>query len=507
MKKKKKLLIGISVCAIIVCIIVLNNLGKNEEKVSTTSEDKYDVEILKKQTLVNSISSTGKFASNEKTTISSDLANSKIETVSVEVGDQVKKGDIICKFDPEDLNDSLEQAIKDLNRTKKQNEIARKTAERNVSSAKTNRTNQYDMATDSIGSAKDSWTTSTNERKSLNKQHNVAKKNVETYQNALKSINQLTHPKEYAAAQTALVEVKTTEATVKAQYKAAVTTEKTAKSTYEKLKKDRSISDTANANNIATLEDTLENTKLTSNSSIDTLQNQIDSYRKKLKKTIVKATSDGIITSLSVSDGQTYMGSDICVIESPTDLIITAEIEEYEISNILEDMKVKVKTDVTGDEVLDGTVIYVSPIASSATMASGANSSALSGAASMAGTGSTNVTYKIKVRLNDTNEKIRLGMTAKMSIVADEVKNVFAVPYDAIQENKANEKVVYALIKGQKKEKDSKKEIKVKTGIESSYYVEIIGSDLKEGMSICVPTNSSDASMDAMMDAMKNSNK
>lgn len=496
MKKKKKLLIGSTALLAIVMIVIFMNAGKGKQVGYTYSEDNYEVETLSRRNLVNSISATGTFESNQKTSVSLDLANYKIKNVGVEVGDKVKAGDIICEFDSEDIEESLKQAKKDLETAKKQNTISEKTALRNVSDAKTNRTNQYDTATYNINNAKESWETAVKERDNLKKKYEDAKSKVEKCNNTLKSVNKKTNPQEYTAAQSSLTEAKANRDSLKTQYETAVTTAKSAKSTYEKTVKDRKATDETNASNVASMEASLENTQISNDSTIENLQSQINTYNKQLKKTIVKAESDGVITSLNVTEGQIYAGGDIVVIENPNNLIITAEIEEYEISNITEDMEVKVKTEATGDETLDGKVTYVASVASS-------NVGSMD-SSSMTSSGSSNVTYEIKVTLNNDNERIRLGMSAKMSIVTDEVKNVFAVPYDAIQENESGDKVVYAISQNSDREETSRKEIKVEIGLESSYYIEITGSELEEGMSIYVPIdNSGNSATDEMMNTFE----
>ena len=96
--------------------------------------------------------------------------------------------------------------------------------------------------------------------------------------------------------------------------------------------------------------------------------------------------------------------------------------DEYDISKISKDLKAVVKTDATGDEQLKGTVSFVAPTPNS-TASSGGNT----------GTANTSPAYKVRIDLEDYDERLRVGMTAKTSIILDSRENVFAVAYDCVQ--------------------------------------------------------------------------
>lgn len=88
-----------------------------------------------------------------------------------------------------------------------------------------------------------------------------------------------------------------------------------------------------------------------------------------------------------------------------------------------------------------------------------------------------------------------------------EATDVFAVPYDAIHEDADGNTVIY--VKDQttnnventtgasdnkENQQTAQKEIKVTKGMESDYYVEISGDDLKEGMQVIIPSDETTAS-------------
>lgn len=105
----------------------------------------------------------------------------------------------------------------------------------------------------------------------------------------------------------------------------------------------------------------------------------------------------------------------------------------------------------------------------------------------MSSTASSSGGYEIKIDVKTEDERLRMGLTAKCSIILEEVRDVYAVPYDAIQENSEGSTVVCV---SEKTEKGySSKEILVEKGMESDYYVEISGDELRDGLQILIPTD------------------
>ena len=97
--------------------------------------------------------------------------------------------------------------------------------------------------------------------------------------------------------------------------------------------------------------------------------------------------------------------------------------------------------------------------------------------------------YEVVITLTGSNENIRSGMTAKCSIIINEARDVYAVPYDAVHTNSNNEDVIYV-----KDSTGARKEIVVTKGMESDYYVEVSASELTEGLDVIIPSDEVSAS-------------
>lgn len=69
--------------------------------------------------------------------------------------------------------------------------------------------------------------------------------------------------------------------------------------------------------------------------------------------------------------------------------------------------------------------------------------------------------YPVQVEIVKKNDNLRVGMTAKCSIILEEVSDVYAVPYDAIHKNTSGDSVIYV----KDFSTDTKKELVVTKGI------------------------------------------
>ena len=157
------------------------------------------------------------------------------------------------------------------------------------------------------------------------------------------------------------------------------------------------------------------------------------------------------------------------------------------------------KTDATREEQLEGEVTFVSPVPTSAA----ASSSAMgSGSATSLTTGGGKATYQIKVAIRTATDRLRLGMTAKMNIVLNEVEHVLTVPYDAVQTDENGDTVVYVLeqtMDAEGKTTQEQRPVAVTVGTEGDYYVEVSGDGLEEGMKVAIPKEEAVDLMELMM--------
>ena len=245
---------------------------------------------------------------------------------------------------------------------------------------------------------------------------------------------------------------------------------------------------------IANMQDSLRSSELSASISTESQESQIRAYQKQLEEGNLKALVSGTVTSVNVKKGDIYSGNTIATIEGMEQFIIEAEIDEYDIPDIKEGMKVLIKTDATRDEELEGRVIYTA--ASSSQNLSGS----MLGQNSMNSNISTgNATYKVQIELLTQNDRLRLGMNAKLSIIVDSRENVWTVPYETVHDRENGTKYIEIL---KNEETGEKEELDVEVGIEGTYYIEIKSEKLTEGMKVVLPEIDTSNSIESLIEAM-----
>ncbi len=265
----------------------------------------------------------------------------------------------------------------------------------------------------------------------------------------------------------------------------------TLKQTYDKLVTAHNSAVSTSDSTIASMRDAVRNSELAVSSSSLASSAQINAYKEQIENGTVKATVAGTVTSVNVKKGDLYTGTTIATIEGTEEFIVEAEIDEYDIPDIKVGMKVLIKTDATRDEEMQGRITYV---------ASSASSNQTASMAGMTGTSTgSSATYKVEIALDSQNDRLRLGMNAKLSIITEMQENVWAVPYNAIYEREDGSHYIEI---AKDEEGTEKEELTVTTGIEGTYYTEIKSTDLKDGMKVILPQVEASNSMEALIEMM-----
>ena len=515
-------------------------------------------ENIEKRSIATSISATGTIQTSNTKNVVSTLSGMKVKTVNVKEGQSINAGDVICTLDTSSIQDNLNTAQNSLSISNAQGALGIKSAERNLNEAIENKNQQVGATQNDVNSALSAYQNAQNELTNAQNQlnsfnsnlaslygnyseqskkfekveieYNKRKTEYETCENSYNAkaaeIATLTPgTNEYNNAQVELQKLEQEMNIAKSKYLAYENTYnlensnfEPTKSNYENLQNQiatvsanintlktnvdslkQAYDKTVEAYNstvstadstIASMQDNLENSKLSSSLNAQTQKAQVKSYQDQIKDGIIKSDVSGVVTSVSVKAGDIYTGSVIAVIEGTEQVIVESEIDEYDIADVNVGMSVLIKTDATRDQELKGKIIYVSP--SSTTSQAGATGLTTTSQNSKA-------TYKVKIELESQNERLRLGMNAKLSIITDSRENVWTVPYDAIYTRDDGSKYIEIL---KNEETEEKEELDVETGLESSYYVEIKSDKLTDGMKVVLPKNDNQNSMDTIIQMM-----
>ena len=105
---------------------------------------------------------------------------------------------------------------------------------------------------------------------------------------------------------------------------------------------------------------------------------------------------------------------------------------------------------------------------------------ATAAAAAMSGmtTVSTDPTYEVRISVDTPSDRLRLDMSANLSIIIQEVENALTVPYNAVQTAEDGSYFVEVV-----KDDETTTVVPVEVVLESNYYTQIAG-DLQEGQRV-----------------------
>lgn len=401
---------------------------------------------LSKMDLTQSVSATGTIASASSRSVSASLTDATVDQIKVAVGDTVKKGDVLVIFDQEKQQSALSEAQDNLSDA--------------VTSAKQEVDNAQEQYTQALETQSEDASKNRKEVASAKKTLETAKAKVQTLKAKL------------AATRSAK-----DKAQIREQLAQARTARTQAAEAYENACSTQSSSARQNKNSVSQAKMSVSTAKSNQTKTVKEAQNQVDTAREELEQCTVTAPCGGTVTTLSVAKGDSYSGGEILQIEKTNSLMVEASVDEYDISDVEVGQKVILLTEATDEDELEGEVTFVSPTTQSSSSSTSTQQNT-AGAASSSSDG-----YEVKIQIKTKDDRLKIGMTARCSIVKEEASDVYAVPYDAITQDKDGNSTITV------KQGDDTKEITVTKGMESDYYVEVTGDDLQEGLEVVIPTD------------------
>ncbi len=540
MEKRKITKKQIIVLILLVCIIAAAIFGVvrfNRKTAEETQEKPQETVTVEKKTIVSSVSGTGTVSANQSQDVITDLAGYKVLSVAVEVGDIVAPGDVICVLDVSDVAEQRGDAAENRSETIADKEEQDADYNEQLSDNKKDRKERLAQARENFSTAKATYNQAKSDYENIKAEYGLE---VEKNKRAKEQASLAAASASLAAATgqttttqtvtvgsgpfTSTVEVPVTSAPQYVNYyelngaKTDVelaSMEATVEQKRVTMESARSQMETAEAQVKAIKgesDDAIKDAKESYDDGQDDLIEQYDDTIEDLDDTIGKAVvrtdMAGAVTELNVEEGKTCNSSTVAKIEGLGDYYITASVDEYDVADVKTGMTAVMKTDATRDEELTGVVTYVAVKASEATT-TGSALSDLSGFAggdlsSFTGGGSgSDATYEVRIALDAQNERLRLGMNVLVSIVTEKAEDVLSVPYEAIRTRDDGSRYI-VIDEAKEGEEPKTREIDVKVGLEGSYYSQIISDEVKEGMTVVLPEDSSGTSVDELLDMVGN---
>lgn len=405
--------------------------------------------VLKKTNISTAINSSGAIKSGDSTNVYSNFSYN-VESIKVEVGDVVKKGDVLATIDTKTLEDEIAQSTQSVTANEEKAKLTLNSAKQKYENLQYLYDNNLNTEIINAEKALDSAKMDLEDKSKAYEYNKVMLANGEVSQDTVNKAQisyenaKSTYDKAAVALEAAKINVKQSLAEAKTSYESAL----------------------ASAND--------HSSRL-----------QLENKQAQLKNREVVAPVDGTITKVNAVVGVQSSGA-LFVIQDLNNLIVNVSVDETDIAKIKPGQRAEITTDASGNEIIAGEVVSAEPVStaassSSSTSSSSSNSSS-SSSSSTSNSTSSDVTFTVKVQITGKNDLIKVGMNAVVNIITDENNDIYSVPYGAVV-NSNGQSVVYTAEK-QDGDKYIVKEVPVTKGIESSTNVEIDGSDLSDGMII-----------------------
>lgn len=462
--KRKKRIVVIAIIAIVAAcgVAAFMAFRRGVDRASANNTEMRNNTIsLERMDLTRSVSATGTVQSSRTRTVSAAVNGIVVKQVKVNVGDTVKKGDALVTFDKSDLKEALSDAQENL-------DDAESEADRNISSAREQLSDARENYSDESKKQAEKVSEAKQDKREAEKQVSKVKKQISSAKYA----------EEKQQAQE--------------QLQKAEEALKQAESAYENAVSGQESTKKQNKEQISNAENALESAESNKKKSVREAQKQVDEAEKNLEKCAVTAPIDGVVTAVGVQEGDTYSGGTMFQIDDTSSYTVTTTVDEYDISSVSVGQRVVILTETTGEDEIEGEIVSVAPSTGSTSVSSGSQGSVAQGSTQMAGTSDSSSGYEVKIAVNSKDERLRMGLTAKCSIILEEAANVYAVPYDAVHKKEDGSSVVYVAEKGG--DNEAFREVTVTPGMESDYYIEISGDGLSEGMKVEIPTDETSVS-------------
>ena len=408
---KIKVFLILAVIAFIVVTFIRYGKNSAEEMLAMATASQVETAQVENRDILQTITATGTIESSAVRTLSSTIVkDTKITAVNCEVGDYVEEGDVLVTFSYEEINKTISQLQEDIVETEATQAITNSSNERQY---------YYSYGTENF-TIRDLQTTIDERKQALDyacQALSVAKSELDFFHQDYDAIED--------------EEIKRQQHSALVSKEQAVTNAQqnvdNAQNAYDRAVQAMQDEIYKGSNTLAGATENYQKSTLTAGDSAKSLKRQLETYRDKLDDYVITAPISGTVTSVKVEENNSFSGGDMVTIQDCSILFITTQIDEYDIPEIKLGQKVVIKTDATRDDELEGIVTEIAPVATAS-----ANSA-------------TSATYSVKIQIITSDERLKLGMTAKLSIILDEVRNTLSVPYNAIEEKEDGTMVIYAL--------------------------------------------------------------
>lgn len=419
LSRKKKIIIGSSIAALLAIVIVAS--------VFATRKDTPEVTVVKIETrpeLRSTVTSSGEVRPIQFMNLTSEVQG-KIEEITKKEGDVVQKGEVLVRLDPNQLESSTDAQLAAYQSA--QDDV--RSSQTQVSAAQNNLAqaqqalNQSQVA---IDSARQGVITAQTEVDRAQVELNAAQREMKRNEQLLES--GVIARKEFDEArdrvENARASLDTAKARLESQRIAVKDSQSRLASQQVAVRDARRAVDTAGIN------------VNSSQSRADQQAAVLRGSRNQRDKSVVIAPINGVIAEIPSKVGTFAVAglstTALLTIADMSQINVEVKVDETEIDKVAVGQKAKIKVDAFGENELEGEVLQKTPLAVGKSQTSGGLS--------------TNINvqeakeFRVVIRLvnlsSEMQAALRPGMSATAEITTKTAQNVVAVPLQAVVEKK-----------------------------------------------------------------------
>ena len=407
---------------------------------ATASNGRVQKATVTRGLLVATVNAAGNVSAPNTATLAF-LSAGRVAKVAVQVGDQVKQGQLLMQLEPTDVQFALKTAQTNLasaqasyDGTSANLQFALRTAQANVSSAQAN-----------LDTARAKNATNPNQliiAKSALDKATITLQKAQSDYNAVAWRNDIGMTTQSAALQQATIDY----ASAQANYQVtAANINDTA------LRQAEAALDIAQ-NALQQAQRNLDTTMRTAQAALDSAKLAADQAQRNLDKLNLYAPFDGIVSAVNFGVGDSIgTGTAVSMVDLGQ-LEVKVMVSEVDMVKIRGRQSVMISVDALPGAMYHGALATISPVG-------------------MVTSGVVN--YPVIVTVTNPDGKIKPGMTANLAVSVDRRENVLVVPIRAVRAQ-GSQKIVVVEYKGQTIQ------VPVGTGLSSDTQVEVT-SGLQEG--------------------------
>ena len=498
---KKVLIIGIAVAVVVLvaAFAIFNKLKQGMQAAKDALGDGVIVDEYGEKDMSTYVDVTGTVESQEVVNVTTALAY-PVDEIKVEVGDHVKKGDVLCKINTDDIDEkieALEAQASDEDRMKAK-ELESAAHSVNAAAGSKNRAvneagraiegskAEYDAAVAEYNALKEAYEAAAAERTA----YAAAKKEYDDAMKAKEETTEAPSEETPAEGETPVEGEETTEApapeptpdpveptppamtdkefaALELEYQTAVAKLPAAEAAYNQASGSYNDTVAAAAEGYQTAKDQSDLTVISNTQSYSQISVELANCYKDKNDAVIIAETSGIVTSINATEGLPANGA-IMTIENDEKLKMDVDIKEKDIFSVKEGMTVEFSnsslTNVTGKGKVDKVIQFATTGAPTA----GENGQISAG----------DNAFKATLTIDDYKDML-LGMKLKARIATGEELTTEAVPYTAIMSDVDGDYVYVAEPAGNGMYMVSRRSIE--KGMSGDYYTEVTDGELEEG--------------------------